>query len=350
MNPKTIKTLIKAFTPNKTKVDFSEFDSQYQKLKDSLKEKIQTKTLDDVNNQLEKYSKKTSEQVDKLNYEPLLEAFENLKQGIGENSGQLATALDEKIAEINNAIKENETKFTQGQETFSGEIKKELERLNADMTEVMARKVEIPDFGTQIKEAELRLMEMIKTAKEMDSLEDEKEKEEIQKQFASVETAIRKLRSEFQSRGGGSMNRNIAVGGNTSVLSKYTDINIKAGANVTLTYSNNNTTKYLDLTIASSGGGSVGGTVRSIQTLAVSSTIGTLAGTDQVYLANGGIRITLPTAVGDTNLYTIKNVGTSSVLIDTVSAQTIDAQATVIMPVRYTSVDIVSDNSNWNVT
>lgn len=49
-------------------------------------------------------------------------------------------------------------------------------------------------------------------------------------------------------------NRNIAVGGNTSVLSRYTDINFKAGSNVTLTAVVNNTTKYTDITIASSGG------------------------------------------------------------------------------------------------
>jgi len=78
-------------------------------------------------------------------------------------------------------------------------------------------------------------------------------------------------------------NRNIAIGGNTSVLSQYTDINIKAGSNVTLTYSNNQTTKYLDLTIASSGGGgSVGGTVRSINNISTSQTAGATAGTDYV--------------------------------------------------------------------
>lgn len=56
-------------------------------------------------------------------------------------------------------------------------------------------------------------------------------------------------------RGGGNMNRNIAINGNSSVLSRYTDINLKAGSNVTITAVNNNTTKYVDITITSSGGG-----------------------------------------------------------------------------------------------
>lgn len=81
----------------------------------------------------------------------------------------------------------------------------------------------------------------------------------------SVETItndLKKLRQEIMTRistfhGGGQANRNIAINGNTSVLSKYTDINIKAGTGVILTPVNNNTTKYLDLTIAASGGGSI---------------------------------------------------------------------------------------------
>lgn len=170
--------------------------------------------------------------------------------------------------------------------------------------------------------------------------------------------AIEKLRMELLSMighmgatGGGNANRNIAIGGNTSVLAMFTDVNIKAGSNVTLTYSNNQTTKYLDLTIsATGGGGSVGGVVRSIETTTVSSTVGGVAGTDYVVLANGGVKITLPPAASNTNLYTIKNVGTSSVLVVADGAETFDGDATIIMPVRYTAVDIISDDTNWHIT
>ncbi len=143
------------------------------------------------------------------------------------------------------------------------------------------------------------------------------------------------------------MNRQIYING-ADFLKKYTDYNIKAGSNVTITYVDNNATKKVDVTFsATGGGGSVGGTVRQIQTVGVSSTIGSLAGTDQVYLLNQGVQIVLPTPVGDTNLYTIKNVSNSSILV----VGTIDDDATgVIMPVKYTSIDLISNNVSWDIT
>lgn len=83
-----------------------------------------------------------------------------------------------------------------------------------------------------------------------------------------LKDVVEKLKPEVLSRlkhGGGNMNRNIAIGGNTSVLSRYTDVNFKPGTNITLTYTPNNTTKYTDITINSAGGsGSVVGGVTSV--------------------------------------------------------------------------------------
>lgn len=143
------------------------------------------------------------------------------------------------------------------------------------------------------------------------------------------------------------MSRQIFIGG-ADPLTRYTDINLKAGSNVTITYANNNTTKKVDITIASTGGG--GGSVRSINSVSTPTTAGSTSGTDYVYLVSGTTTITLPTAVGNTNLYTIKNVGTGVVTINTTSSQTIDGSLTVSMPVQYTAVDLISDTANWNVT
>ncbi len=151
----------------------------------------------------------------------------------------------------------------------------------------------------------------------------------------------------FQQLGGGSMNRQIYIS-SANPLTKYTDVNLKPGAGTTITYANNDTTKQVDITIT--GGGAGSGITRSIATTTVSSTVGAVAITDYVVLANGGVQITLPTAVGNTNLYTVKNVGSSSVLVATTSAQTIDGSANLIMPVQYTSVDLISNNSNWDLT
>ncbi len=290
-------------------------------------------TLNEVARQLESFNKV-------INIQPLIDSLNTLKQDFETKTTELVTNLDSKQSELNNLIKENDLK----NET-------QISELTAEIAVLSARKIEIPDFAKQIKNTESKLTAMIDTAKILDSLQDEKEDEVLQGQFANFEKQIKDLKLQIQSHGGGSMNRQITVA-NVDFLKRYTDINLKAGSNIILSYSNNDTTKRTDLTISSSGGGgSVGGTVRQIQTLTVSSAIGTVSGTDQVYLANGGIQITMPDATAsDTNLYTIKNIGVSSILINTVSAQTIDGQSTIIMPVRYTSIDLISDSANWEIT
>jgi len=333
MNKEKLRNLLKVLDPQK--LDFSAFDNAAKTLKEKLTEQIQVKTLEDVNVALEKNRKR-------IDFEPLTQAFEQLKTDWTTGNESLIKTLNEKQTELQQKILEINAIANKGYEG----LKQEIEALNAEIAILAARKVEIPDFGKQIKNTEAKLIAMIQTAKDMDSLEDEVEKAEVQKQFLAFEKQIKDLKLQFQMRGGGSMNRQIFIGG-ADPLKRYTDINLKAGSNVTLTYANNDTTKQVDVTVAATGGA---GTVRNIKTITVTSTIGTLAGTDQVILANGGVQITLPTAVSDTNLYTIKNVGTSSVLINTTASQTIDGQSTIIMPVQYTSVDLVSDNTNWDIT
>lgn len=164
-----------------------------------------------------------------------------------------------------------------------------------------------------------------------------------------IEALERRIISRIATiNGGGNMNRNIAVGGNQSVLSMYTDINLKAGNGVTITYAPNIATGFTDITIAANGSGT--GIVREINTVAVNTAMGSTAGTDYVYLVTGTTTVTLPTAVNNENLYTIKNVGANTVTVDTTGGQTIDDGATVSLPVQYTSVDIISDGTNWKVT
>jgi len=95
-----------------------------------------------------------------------------------------------------------------------------------------------------------------------------------------------------------------------------------------------------------SGGG---GMNRSINSISADTTAGATAATDYIYLVTGTHTLTLPTAVGNTNLYTVKNVGTGTVTIATTSAQTIDGSSSASLAVQYTSLDLISDGSNWNV-
>jgi hypothetical protein len=98
-------------------------------------------------------------------------------------------------------------------------------------------------------------------------------------------------------------------------------------------------------TIPSGGSGS-----RSINSISSNTPAGSTSGTDYVYLVSGTTTITLPTAVGNTNLYTIKRVGTGVVSIATTSSQTIDGSSSpIIINVQYVSIDLISDGTNWNI-
>jgi hypothetical protein len=97
-------------------------------------------------------------------------------------------------------------------------------------------------------------------------------------------------------------------------------------------------------------GGSGSGITRSISTISTNTTAGGTVLTDYVYLVSGTTTITLPTAVGDTNLYTIKRTGVNTVTIATTSAQTIDGVSTQTLLTQYESMSFISDGSNWLIT
>lgn len=95
-------------------------------------------------------------------------------------------------------------------------------------------------------------------------------------------------------------------------------------------------------------GGSPG--VLTVTTLTSNTTLSTSP--NQILLADttsGIFIITLPTAVGNSGVaYTIKKVNAGNTLtVATTSSQTIDGTTTITMTVQYSSVDIVSDGSNW---
>lgn len=224
---------------------------------------------------------------------------------------------------------------------FDAKVDQYIKRAKEDHFEakrgINELKDKLPFFKERIEYAHFRIDKMPKAYDDTELQEELKD--------------LRKLLLNIPRGGGGNMNRNIAIQGNTSVLSRYTDINFKAGANVTLTYSNNDSTKFTDITITSSGGSSGGGISRSINNISTSQAAGFSSATDYVYLCTGTLTLTMPDAsAANTNLYTIKNVGTGVVTIATTSAQTIDNQAGIQIGVQYTSVDLESNGSNWVIT
>lgn len=85
---------------------------------------------------------------------------------------------------------------------------------------------------------------------------------------------------------------------------------------------------------------------RTIQTITTSTTLGT-NGDYIAFVDSGGAPI-LPTAVGNTGRYTVKNIDSSDKTISTTSSQTIDGSTTLTLP-AFSSAEIVSDGSNWRI-
>ena len=87
---------------------------------------------------------------------------------------------------------------------------------------------------------------------------------------------------------------------------------------------------------------------RSVSSIAIPTTAGATVATDYVYFVSSTTTLTLPTAVGNINLYTVKNTGVGIVTIATTSAQTIDGSTTATLTPN-TSLDLVSDTANWRI-
>lgn len=262
--------------------------------------------------------------------------------------------IDFDFAPLQQVIKQVQKEFKQGQANLMSEFETKLRELpqtpdltnnlNALRIEFENRIKNLPqpkDFGPDLENIRQQLQEIVTNNIEEGKLE----KEEVEKLLAKLR---REIMDRINNLGGGSINRQIFIGG-ADALTKYSDINLKAGSNVTITYTNNNTTKKVDITFAATGG-SGSGIVRSINNISSDTTAAASSTTDYVYLISGTTTLTLPDATTNTNLYTVKNVGTGVVTINTTSSQTIDGSLTIVMPVQFTSVDLISDSANWNVT
>lgn len=347
MSPRKIKLqkLLQIFSPDGTETDFSAFDSAVENLKTSLKEKIQVNTLEDVNAKLDLFRQS-------MDFTPLVDSVRGVEASLRERNAVLEQALSAKLtefAEISNSDKVESQSQLGGLSITLEELRTEILQQNTQLQEIEEIKRRINAFpNIDSRLADIRTL-ITTSIKEIPQDATKADKGEVVAALEALEVLRRELTNRINNIAhGGNANRNIAIGGNTSALSLFTDINLKAGTNVTITYSANQTTKYTDITIsATGGGGSVGGVVRSINTISTSQTAGNAAGTDYVYLCSAGVNLTLPAASGNTNLYTIKNISNSSVLV----SGTIDNDAAgVIMPIKYTSIDVISNNTDWDIT
>lgn len=99
------------------------------------------------------------------------------------------------------------------------------------------------------------------------------------------------------------------------------------------------------------GGSSTGGSgiTRVINTISTNVIADSAANTDYVYLVSGNTTLTLPTAIGNKDLYTVKNKDGNTTTVSTTGGQTIDGGASYLITIMNDSIDIISDGANWFV-
>ena len=356
---KKLETLEGSLPMDETKTYLDDLlENETRKFQDGFKNNPTVKFLDGFNLKLDKFKKDFNltpiiDEIEKIqsdieefkdNHEKQLQVLNQEHEGkfkeylnlIEKTKNELKTKSSKEIQDVLNklGILESDFNFQTSASKDSGmtlkqTIKSLSERLDGVFKDLVSRDVKDGEFNTTLQQSLEEHSEGIKNTLE--------EISKVRKEF------IQKL----SGLGGGSMNRKITFNG-VDYLTKYTDINYKAGTNITFTISNNDTNKMVDVTVSASGTG--GGTVRNINVVSVSSVFGEAAATDYVAICNQGVQVTLPTAISNTNLYTVKNVSASSVLVATTGGQTIDSDSNLILRTQYTAVDLISDGSNWNIT
>lgn len=217
MNRQKLRKILGVLDPT-TKIDFTSFDNDINSLKQTLKQRIQP-----------------------ANFDPLVSSFNKLKG-----------SFEQRNTELNNLISGKQKELLDLINSSSQESDEKINTLNAELVILQAK--QIPDYEKQIKNSELKLETVISGIQNSLEQKQELDNQKIQLQFVAFEQAIKDLKLQFQKHGGGSMNRKISVNG-VVISTRYTDINFKAGANVTFTKADNNITHQVDFTIASTGGG-----------------------------------------------------------------------------------------------
>lgn len=96
--------------------------------------------------------------------------------------------------------------------------------------------------------------------------------------------------------------------------------------------------------------GKAGGITRSVVNITAAQTAGGTALIDYVYYWSGSsaFTLTMPTAVSNTNRYTLKNASTVNQTVNTTASQTIEGGTSIVIYPN-NSVDLISNGANWMV-
>jgi hypothetical protein len=140
----------------------------------------------------------------------------------------------------------------------------------------------------------------------------------------------------------------VAVGQGYTVINNSTgDVTVQSSAGNTIaTVRAGQSKNHLALTATPTAASHWSVDGRTIQTVTTATTLGA-NGDYVVFISGTNGAVTLPTAVGNTGRYTLKNIHTADKTVSTTSSQTIDGGTLTILPGD--SVDVISDGTNWRI-
>ena len=374
-----LKKILEALQPFDAPIEdtFASLDKEIASVSARLKETITAKTLEDVNTQFKKLRKL---------FEPLVGAFDELKGRLKERDQKLLDFWNDRLKEVNKSF-EGLSSMTSEEIKDKGE---EITQIKALIREIQGRKQ--TDYTPLIEKTEssLRsLIEKLNKSIEKGGEESTKSIRTLEGELKTLSTSLLQVREMANNRLGGASHLQINV--NSSVMStRYTDINLVSNTAILWSASDDTTYKRVNLTaslisggaggsslevkeadgapdvnnvttivvsngtltddgggqvtISTGGGGS--GITRISSTISVSSTFAAASQTDYVAFANVGIALTLPVASSG-NLYTVKNMSGSSVLV--IATEGIDEGASALIPNNYESLSFISNSSIWAV-
>lgn len=379
-----LNTLQGNFPDDTTSLVDKIINQEVTSVSEKLRENVTIKSIDKLSTELARAKKS-------FDLTPIVSGLKELEETINNEQKSIVSNFEAKLGEIKKSLtslKGELTNTDQGKfDTLAKELNNIQEKFSSQISENQA-KYEVFRQELTIFEDKIKVFN--------DKLEKNEDYELHQQAMEKMAEEIEIIRTETMSRlanmGGGSPNQQINV--NSSVMStRYADINFGNAGNIGWTATNDDTNRRVNITasilvgggggsaltiqeadgvptvsnvstivvsngtLTDDGGGQVtvttggggGGITRTTSVLSVSSTMAAAASTDYVFFPNVGIRLTLPTAVNNSNSYTVKNFSASSILVAAPTGQDIDGSATALMPTQNESLSFISNNSVWGV-
>lgn len=283
---KALETRLDALTaPKAVSLTQQLISEELENLRADIGNRVSTRGIEKVQGDMASFQ-------EKFKLEPV---FEAISKADNDNKGKIDNLQKSFEKQLNDFVKESTKNTKQHKEASSLSRKEILDQIAAirfsfddKLTPLLSRDAFLASEVDRLDQ-EIRRITLLFTsdttatdagATVKQALEQALEQtQELEKEIRDLEKRVTSRISSIGNHGDHA-NRNIAVGSNTSILSRYTDINLIAGTNVTLTATPNNTTKYTDITITASGSGSstvyndtVSGTIDGVNKVFVTSSI-----------------------------------------------------------------------------